>query len=168
MTRHHVIQKTHKIKETGKLTFCSCPLTLQLTINGSGVIESSKTRYGHKLLSESLYKLEIGLLIGLRSINILDVIYKAAKSYEEKHQSPFVKSWRKFWPNVENNGNNPKTEHNSSDEFENDSNKENLSTEVRKLPDCNELLQKDVQERPIMKSSWRRRLMTKIQKENVC
>jgi hypothetical protein len=70
-----------------------------------GVIECFKRKYRRKLLSEILDKMDgndnAGLIQTLKTINIKDVIYIAAKSYDEIPSSTFTKSWRKLWPDVE-------------------------------------------------------------------
>lgn len=70
-----------------------------------GVLESLKRRYRRKLLNSILEKLDDAnesLLNALKSINMKDVIYMIARSWEELPQSTIIKSWRKLWPEIEN------------------------------------------------------------------
>lgn len=109
-----------------------------------GVIESFKS-CADKPLSEILCKLEIEetkVPIALKSVNIEDVIYRHIKKCS---QAILVKSLRKLWSNDGNNiRGNLETKHNSTDILENSGN-DTLLADLRKFPDCNELIEKDVQ-----------------------
>uniref|UniRef100_A0A1B6L7P5 DDE-1 domain-containing protein n=1 Tax=Graphocephala atropunctata TaxID=36148 RepID=A0A1B6L7P5_9HEMI len=69
-----------------------------------GVIECLKRRYRRKLLSDLLADMDLenkGLIDALKSVNIKNVIYMVAKSFDEIPSSTLTKSWKKAWPDVE-------------------------------------------------------------------
>ncbi|KAG8319396.1 hypothetical protein J6590_092605 [Homalodisca vitripennis] len=43
----------------------------------------------------------VDLVSALKQINIKDVIYMTAESYDKIPSTTFVKSWRKAWPDIE-------------------------------------------------------------------
>lgn len=87
-----------------------------------GLTESFKRHNMHKLLSEILCNLNIKET----GLNIVYVIYMAAKAYEEIPQSTFFKSW--------NNWDHPESEHECSGN-------DTLLTNLRKFSNCNDLMQ---------------------------
>lgn len=87
-----------------KLLFLPANVTSLIQPMDQGVIECMKRRYRRKLLSEILGKMDtdsVDLISALKQINIKDVIYMTAESYNEIPSTTLVKSWRKAWPNIE-------------------------------------------------------------------
>lgn len=116
-----------------------------------GVIECFKRRYRRKLISEILNRMDLenkGLIFALKSINIKDVIYMVATSYEEVPSSTIVKSWRKAWPEVEKTiddhaEDNPMLTEGPHDQLEPDDNV-TLLNELQRIPDMPEIQENDV------------------------
>lgn len=117
-----------------------------------GVIECFKRKYRRKLLSEILDKMDgdenAGLIQTLKTINIKDVIYIAAKSFDEIPPSTFTKSWRKLWPDIEKLVN-PEDNSNARDSnihpTEADDN-QSILKDLRRLPDSENVIEDDVVE----------------------
>lgn len=117
-----------------------------------GVIECLKRRYRKKLLLEILSRMEtqkMGLIDALKTINIKDVIYMVAQSFDEIPTSTLVKSWRKAWPEIESeleNNDNPLMETDSEQVPDDAPGNDNLLSDLQKLPSAQDIEIGDVQE----------------------
>lgn len=88
-----------------KILFLPPNVTSLVQPMDQGVIAALKRKYRRRFMGQLLDNMElknISLLNAVKSVNIKDVIYFIASSYEEISSDTLVKSWRKLWPEIEN------------------------------------------------------------------